>query len=183
MNNFQTLGYMRVVEALNSGEDIASILGKMADHRLASQRDADVFGGALRCAIDIYQKSKAAGITLPKMQLKSREQEKEFNQFMRLGDYGMTLELATLANQPLDQEKATDFGNKLGIICDVLHRQRKAIRWVFKERESTAKPEPQEIRIVSMPDRKTETAVHRDSSDEIVKTVQVETDIQWAKAS
>lgn len=34
-----------------------------------------------------------------------------------------------------------------------------------------------------MPDRKTETAVHRNAEDEIVSTIQVQSDIKWSETS
>lgn len=178
MNNNQALGYFRVIDAIKGGEDVASVLVDMANARTLSQNSADIFGGALSCVIDSFQGLKDAGlpVTLPSVK------DRSLNRFLALGRRAMTVEFMRLLDQPHDVNRATELGNRLFCVSQVTGIYRKSLGWRYPSATKAEKPAPQEIRIVGMPDRTSQTVVKRDENDEIVKTVQVESDMQWAKA-
>lgn len=179
MNANQTLGYMRVIDALQGGEDIGSVMCEMANARLLSQASADVFSGALGCMMDTFQKIKKAGLPVSTRAVK----DPTLNRFMAHSYIGMSVDFLRLLDQPCDEGTARELGNRLWCVCQAVNRHRKALSWRYDTPAKAAKPEPQEIRIVAMPDRKTETAVHRNAEDEIVSTIQVQSDIKWPETS
>lgn len=176
MNSHQVLGYMRVIDAIKAGEDIGRVICEMANARTLSQGNADIFGGALGCLMNTFQKIKEAGLPVSISSVK----DVPLNRFVRLGYRGMAIDFIRLIDQPYNQEGARELGNRIWIVCQVVNEHRKALSWRYNAAARSTKPEPQEIRIIAMPDRKTDMVVQRDANDEIVKTVQVESDIQWA---
>ena len=154
MTTIQTsLGAHRLIEAVQSGENLGELLSHLADHR-HTQAGAELFGGAVSALVGCFVALRRAGVR------PAAEHDAELERFLRATPVAMASELnlmlATSAVDPL----ATRLSALCGIVAAMRERVDVATALQLAGLAQPAAP-PLEIRIVAMPERESTSTVER----------------------
>lgn len=164
------IGYARVRECMQGvqGDDLRKTIESLANARFSSQSNADTFAGACRALLDVATALELGGLHV-------------------IDDGGAYA--AYLQQSPAAREVALGLAvaNKnetaglelaLSALCGLAQGHRALVAWEAAKAPEQSPATPIEVRVVAMPDRRSETTVERDARDNIEKTIRIECDVE-----
>jgi hypothetical protein len=164
MNLYET-GYWRVADAVKSGEPVYRVLNEMVSVRA-------MLSGGVSCLASAFLALRKSGVTFSWV-------DPEVHSFLNGSDMRILADLSTGLNGgdvPLTSRKLSAMASIVTKLGD---------RFNFGEPKAAAAPLPAlplEVRVVSMPQRESETEIHRDATGAIVRSVQRTSDVESAHA-
>lgn len=164
------LGYARVRECMQSAQDgdLHKTIESMANARLTSQSNADVFAGACRALLDVTAALELGGLHVI-------DDGGAHTAYLRQSPAAREVALGVAVN---NRHEVKDLELMLSALCGVAQGQRARVTWQFAKAAEPPPPRPVDVRIVSMPERRRQTTVERDADDNIEKTVCIESDLK-----
>lgn len=169
-NHHHRLGYQRVCECMQTSQgcDLVQTVESMANARFASQSNADVFGGACRALLDVAAAFELGGLSVI-------DDRSDYAAYLRQSPAAreVVLNLAiTNRHETAGMELA------LSALCGLAQTNRERVTWQSAKAADPPASIPIEVRVVAMPDRRSETTVERDAGDNIAKTIRIESDLE-----
>lgn len=175
MKPAEQLGYDRMLEAINGGEDIAAFINDLAKSR---SRNPELFGGAISCLIVIYHSGRDHGGVIPETP------DPEQSRILKCSQ----VEACFTLTRTLNSGEIDVLNRQLSALIAAVNQMRKHWHWPVSRVQDT-KPEvidvrvvsmppsaPAKVEVLSMPTRTTTISVQRDKTGKAVGAIHTETD-------